>query len=96
MKKRTGGNIFKLCCALLSLEEEDKPRHFGYTKLLSAGKPSKRFDTFLWEELPLSCYAGKLPFNLYLRGIFRREILKNGHGLGPQGQRALLVPSSIC
>lgn len=50
-RKKTGGNIFKLVLCFTeaqhweNLKEEDKPRHFGYTKLLSSGEPSKGFDT---------------------------------------------------
>ena len=30
------------------------------------------------------------------RNILEKDFLHKSHGVGPQGQRALLVPSSIC
>lgn len=52
---------------------------------------------FQWKGLHHLCYAGELPFIRHLRGILWRVFfLKNGHGLGPQEQRAQFVPCSVC
>lgn len=66
-------------------------KNFGCTKLWTLG-------IFQWEGFLHLCYAGELPFIRHLRGIFWRVFffLRNGHGLGPQGQGAKFVPSSIC
>lgn len=67
MKKRTSYNIFKLVLCLTqhwgNLTEEDKPRHFGYTKLLSSGKPPIGFDTFLVEKVASAVLCRRTPIH---------------------------------